>query len=48
VVAIVQQLDENAQRNDRREIGFVTLRGTNVKNLEKALEQLLRSDRDRR
>ena len=48
VEALIQQLDQNARENDSRDIGIVTLKGTNVQQIEDALEQLLRPNRRRR
>ena len=48
VATLIKQLDENARQNDSRDIGIVTLRETNVDQLQDALEELLRSRRNRR
>jgi type II secretory pathway component GspD/PulD (secretin) len=48
IAELIKQLDENAKLNDRQEIGFVRLEGTNVKNLQEVLQQLLRTRRSRR
>jgi hypothetical protein len=45
VESLIRQLDENARNNDSRDIGIVTLKGTNVQQIEDALEQLLRTNR---
>jgi type II secretory pathway component GspD/PulD (secretin) len=39
---LIAQLDDNARRNDSRDISIVTLRETNVGQLQEALDQLLR------
>ncbi|MCA9150007.1 MAG: hypothetical protein KDA92_11930, partial [Planctomycetales bacterium] len=48
VGTLIQTLDTNAQENDARGVGIVTLRGTNVQQLQPAIDQLLRAGRRRR
>jgi type II secretory pathway component GspD/PulD (secretin) len=48
VSLLAKQLDENARQNDSKEIGIVTLQHTNVNQLQRALNDLLRSTRNRR
>jgi type II secretory pathway component GspD/PulD (secretin) len=48
VIALTKQLDENARQHDTRDIRIVTLRETNVTQLDEALGELLRGGRNRR
>ena len=48
VSALIQTLDTNAKQNDARDVGIVTLKGTNVKQLKPAIDELLRPTRRRR